>query len=145
MFASGETNPTTVLPFRSSTVLSKVTLVCWNPMAQHGGTQLHFWSGSTKSNQLESPQPPMLFLHPENNQRLGRQRKRPELYPVLCNELWLEEYRGRGTQWLARKVFQNHPFHTNIWQFSADNFSYNVVHRYSKKVISGKKTKEGAA
>lgn len=45
---------------------------------------------------------------------------------------------------MSQNVSQNHSLHTNIQKFSADHFSYNLFHKYSKKFISVKKIK-GAA
>lgn len=60
-----------------------------------------------------------------------------QLYRTHCYSK-AEEYS------MSQNVSQNHSLHTNIQKFSADHFSYNLFHKYSKKFISVKKIK-GAA
>lgn len=99
------------------------------------------------------------YCYSETTQSLKRRRKRLEIVSCVVwwtLAMWLYQMsfklysmdccpRSRRMQQMSQNVFQNHSLHTSIWKFSAGNFSYNLFHKYSKKVISVKKIKEGAA
>lgn len=56
-----------------------------------------------------------------------------QLYSTECYP------RGGGIQQMSQNVFQNHSLHTNIWKFSADNFSYNLFPNIARKWVLWRK------